>query len=263
MKRTSRGFTLIELLVAVSLAAVLVTVLAILFARTTSTVMAGEARMAVAEDGRHALDQVAIDLDGAIPSSAGSQRFIVVDGPGSAVPGPDVSEAQDALALVTSTTVPDGAGGRVTTMALVELYLQPESDTELSIAGANPNAIRSGRPMKALHRRVWRIAKDTGLAAVKAPIPMNTAVATAAGLQLVSDDVLHQYVMSMNLEIFEGGKWLEVHDKGSILLKAMPIGDVSGDPGMPRKLRVSMRVIEGSGESCERLFQREMWIPAE
>lgn len=259
MKKSSRGFTLVELLVAIALAAMLILVMSVLFARTTSTVIAAEARMAVAEDGRHALDQVAIDLDGAFPAEGGFQRFLVVDGPGSAVPGPDVTEAQDALAVVTSATVADGAGGRTTIMALVELYLSPESDFEMS----NTKAIRSGHPLKALHRRIWRIGKSSSLSAVKGPIPMDTAAATAAGLVLVSDEVLHQFVMSLNLEIFEKGNWYEIHDKASTVLAAMPIGDVVGDPAMPRKLRVTMRVIEGAVESCERLLQREILIPAQ
>ncbi|MEK7467394.1 MAG: prepilin-type N-terminal cleavage/methylation domain-containing protein [Planctomycetota bacterium] len=262
MKSNRRGFTLIELLVSVALASLLVTVLAVLFFRTTSTVVAGEARMAVSEDGRHALDQVASDLENMHPSTSAAQRFHASDGPGDATL-PDGSEAKDALAMVTSTMVPDGAGGRVLATVLSEYFLAAETDPELSIAGGTANAIRSGRPLKALKRRTWRITKDAALGVVKGALPLNLSAATAAGLELIEENTLHQFVMSMNVELFENPAWRELHATGSALIAALPIGDVAGEPVLPRKVRISLRVIEGSGENCERLFQRECWVPAE
>jgi prepilin-type N-terminal cleavage/methylation domain-containing protein len=262
MTRNRHGFTLIELLVSVALAAILVGVLATLFFRTTSTVVAGEARMAVSEDGRHAMDQVAIDIENMQPSKNGGQRFHATDGPGDATL-PDGSQANDALAMVTSATVPDGAGGRVLATVLVEYFLAPETDPELSIAGGTSTAIRSGRALKAMKRRVWRVTKDSALDTVKGALPLNLATATSAGLALIEEGTLHQYVMSMNIELFENPGWRELHAGGSALISALPIGDVAGEPSLPRKIRVSLRVIEGSGENCERLFQRECWVPAE
>lgn len=262
MKRNLRAFTLMELLVAVALAALLVSVLAVLFFRTTSTVIAGEARMAVAEDGRHALDQVAIDLENMGGTAGLAQRFHATDGAGAAAL-PDGDEAHDAIAFVTSTTIPDGAGSRITTSMLVEYFLAAESDPELSMAGGATNAIRSGRTLKALKRRVWRVTTAAALGAVKGSLPLVVASATAAGLQLVEENTLHQYVMSMNVELFENPAWRELHAAGSALVAALPIGDVTTDPVLPRKVRVTLRVIEGSGENCERLFQRECWVPAE
>lgn len=262
MKRNRSAFTLVELLVAVALAVLLVSVMAVLFFRTTSTVMAGEARIVVSQDGRNALDRLALDLENCIPTSTQSQRFHATDGPGDAEL-PDGSEARDALAMVSLTTVPDGAGGRTTTQAVVEYFLADEADAELAIAGGVTSGVRSGRPLKALRRRVWRTGSASSLGAVKGALPMNAGAATSAGLVLVDESVLHQFVMSMNVEVFEAGKWRELHDTGSATIAALPIGDGAGDPGMPRKVRLTLRVVEGAGENCERLFQRECWIPAE
>jgi len=262
MKLHRRGFTLIELLVSVALSILLVSVLAVLFFRTTSTVVAGEARMAVSEDGRHAVDQVAIDLENMRPSSGGGQRFHATDGPGDAAL-PDGSQAMDAMAMVTSAMVPDGAGGRTLSTVLVEYFLAPETDPELSVAGGATNAIRSGRPLRAMKRRLWKVPTDSMLAIVKGTLPLSVSAATLAGLCLIEESTLHQFVMSMNFELFENPDWRELHAAGSALTSALPIGDVAGDPVLPRKVRLSLRVIEGSGENCERLFQRECWIPAE
>lgn len=262
MTRNRRAFTLMELLVAVALAALLVSVLAVLFFRTTSTVVAGEARMTVTEDGRHAVDQIALDLENMGGTAGLAQRFHATDGPGAAAL-PDGAEAHDAIAFVTSTPVPDGSGGRVTASMLVEYFLAPETDPELSVVGGVANGVRSGRVLQALKRRVWRVKTAAGLGAVKGSLPLSVAAATAAGLELVEESTLHQYVMSMNVELFENPAWRELHAAGSPLLAALPIGDVVTDPALPRKVRLSLRVIEGAGENCERLFQRECWVPAE
>ena len=42
----------------------------------------------------------------------------------------------------------------------------------------------------------------------------------------------------------------------------MPLGDAVGvEPVTPRKMRISLRVIEGAGERQERLIEREVWVP--
>lgn len=265
--RARGGFTLIELLVSVALSVLMITVMVGLFFRSTDTVMAGEARMAVAANARIALDAIAQDLGNANPTEPGRQRLMMTDGFDTAGADRDIAGAHDSLAFMTSATAPV-SGTRSLKTVLVEYFLAPEPDSEIGTAGSEANAVRSGREMRVLKRRLWDVTKDSAwtlLAGLKDGVPLDVAAATGAGMVLLEEGDLCHYVLSMNLEVFANDVYWQLHDGGANPWPAavLPVGDSPSDPGLPRKFRVTLRVIEGAAERTERCHQREIWLPVE
>ncbi|MBI2919966.1 MAG: type II secretion system protein [Planctomycetes bacterium] len=265
--RARGGFTLIELLVSVALAVLLITVMVGLFFRSTDTVLAGEARMAVAANARVALDAVSQDLDNGAPTEPGRQRFMLTDGFDTLGPDRDISGAHDSLAFMTTATAPAG-GTRSLKTVLVEYFLAPEPDPEIGAAGTEANGVRSGRELRVLKRRLWDVTKDSAwslLAGLADGAPLDVAAATGAGMVLLEEGDLCHYVLSMNIEVFANETYWQIHDGGANPYAAavLPVGDSPSDPGLPRKIRLTLRVIEGAAERTERCHQREIWLPVE
>jgi type II secretory pathway pseudopilin PulG len=264
-RRAGDGFALMELLVAVALSVMLMTVLAVVFVRSADTVLAGEARIDVAQNARFALDHIANDLMNARGAATAGGRWTVTDGKDSAGPDRDIAGAHDSLTFMTTAVVPAG-GERSIATVLVEYFLADGPDHDLGAAGPSAAGARSGRTLRTLNRRLWRIDKDSALAllgGLKDGRPLDIAAATAAGLTLLEEAGLSHFVLSMNIEVFVNGEFLQVHDSANGLAGSLPLGDTAGDPGIPRKLRVTLRVVEGASEWMERCHQREVWIPGE
>lgn len=267
MKRRDSGFTLIELLVACGLSVMLVTVVCVLFFRSTDVVLTAEARIAVTANARAAMDLIESDLKNAWPTAAGEQRFHALDAGDSAGSDHDVRGAKDYISFVTSAAVPVTGGQRMTKRVFVEWYLADESDFEPGAAGPLTASVRSGRPMRAWMRRTWDAKDSKALGVLLAGLssgPVSPGAAAAAGLTLIEEAPVCHFVASMNLEFCGSDAYHQVHEAGTNPwpATAMPIGDLSGE-GMPRRVRVTLRLIEGSAERVERVMQREIWMPVE
>jgi len=264
--RPNAAFTLIELLTAVALSVLLVTSLTVLFFRSTEIITIGEARMSVYENGRSSLDIIAADFANAIPSASGQQHSNFVDGGDSTGTDRDFRGAHDALGLLTVASGPVSGERRVGTY-FVEYALAPEPDQELG-GGPTSVSVRSGREMRVLLRRLWLVKSSTAWAALAGAAggkPLDIAAATSAGFTLIEESPLCHYVTSMNVEVFADGVYYQLHDGGANPYPAsmMPLGDDPSDPGMPRKIRVTLRVLDGAAERAERCLMREIWIPLE
>jgi prepilin-type N-terminal cleavage/methylation domain-containing protein len=78
--RHRAGFTLIELLVAIALGVMLMTIVAITFARVSEIFNLATARIEAVQNGRVALDMIEADLRGAVMDPAGNSFMGAVDG---------------------------------------------------------------------------------------------------------------------------------------------------------------------------------------
>jgi type II secretory pathway pseudopilin PulG len=267
MNRRENGFTLIELLVACGLCIMLVTVVCVVFFRSTDVVLNSQARIAIVSNARAAMDLLEADLKNAWPTAPGDQRFHALDAGESMGADHDVRGAKDYLGFVTSATVSTPGGQRVTKRVFVEWYLLDEPDFELGAGNPTSASVRSSRTMRAWTRRTWTVSDSKALGAYLAGMPAGPvppSAAAGAGLTEMEEAPLCHYVASANVELCGRDGYYEVHAFGANPwpASAMPIGDVAGE-GLPRRIRVTLRLIEGAAERAERVMQREFWLPVE
>ena len=204
------------------------------------------------------------------------------------------------MTVATVPPTPGGLTREVRTV-YVEYFLAPDEDAETSANGTGSTiALRSSRQIFVLKRRVWAVIGNTGLVklttqlkgAVSVPlfgtaypivppyVPQVAGFGSAPDLVLLEEGDLCHWVVSFNVEVYwddtptdpsQPGRWDELSAPApNPYLKAiMPVGDVVPpqpvgvvvDPTIPRKFRLTMRVIEGAAERQERIFQREVWAP--
>lgn len=291
--RRDSGFTLMELLVAVGLMVMLMTAIVLIFFRSADVMKIGDARIQIYENARAAIDVVASDVQNALPVDGGQQRLWMENFArpvvGTVPVGNDVDGALDYIGLVTVTTAPTTGptASRELRTVYVEYFLMNDEDAETSFAGAGyMEAQRSNRRIYVLKRRLWTVGTATSLVQlvtqqlagvpIFSPMPSPTILSVGAGLPpnlvLLEEGDLCHWVVGFNIEVYYDdtpadpngpGKWVELSASGHPYTKTiMPVGDnVGTDPVFPRKLRITMRIIEGAGERQERMFQREIWAP--
>jgi prepilin-type N-terminal cleavage/methylation domain-containing protein len=300
MKRNS-GFTLMELLVAVGLMVILMTAIVLIFHRSTDVMKIQGARIDIYENARAAIDTCCNDIQNAIPASGGQQRMWVENfNRPVALPVPvgnNVDGAADYVGVVTVTTCPAGSGATATRelkTVYAEYFLTNDDDAETSLTGKGyTKAQRSQRRIFVLKRRLWalptlittlQIQQISSIPILSAPLTSPTGPLTVtsnltppgpspATMTLVEDADLCHWIVSFNVEVYHydatkppsptNPKYYELSESGNPYVKAvMPLGDLPGsEPVVPRKMRISLRVIEGAAERQERLIQREVWVP--
>ncbi len=289
-RRIVSGFTLIELLVATSLMVILITAIAIIFHHTTDIVKVSEARISVFSNARAALDWIQKDLAGCLPVGGGQQSFGLAQnfipgngGPGGTTNGETMvtgsggttcSGATDAM-LFNATTMVDGSVQAVRILYCLDRDFDWSTQTG-GTAGLS-YSVKTERPVYSLMRYVYNLTQTvTG----STPPPFTPPVSPAT---LPQRGALCEYVLSFNIEVYSrsgsfaapGGagtaRYWQLNEGGhpftgssSISNAPYLIGDTAGpQPGecLPRALRVTMRVCDGSAERTERLVSRVVWIP--
>jgi hypothetical protein len=116
-------------------------------------------------------------------------------------------------------------------------------------------------------RRTWDSKDTAALATLLSGLtlgPIPPGAATGAGLTLIEESPVCHFVASINLELCSTSGYFEVHAAGSNPWPkaAMPLGNAPGET-MPRRVRVTLRLLEGAAERTERVMQREIWLPVE
>ncbi|NUN47333.1 MAG: type II secretion system protein [Candidatus Brocadiae bacterium] len=293
MRRTSSGFTLMELLVAVGLMVILMTAVVLIFYRSTDVMKINTARITIYENARQAVDTLAGDLQNSVPFDGGQQRMWFqnfVRPAGTAPVGDNVDGARDYVGMVTVATAP-ALGTRELRTVYSEYYLRNDDDAETNFTGAGyTSAQRSQRQIFVLVRRMWAIPASVGgsdplktaqMAGVPLSVPSYAATTappvlappfTFMSMPLIEEGDLCHWVMSFNIEACYDASptdptnpatYMELDGAGNPYLSSvMPLGDaLATDPRIPRKFRITIRVIEGAGERQERTFQREVWCP--
>lgn len=292
--RRNAGFTLMELLVAVGLMVILMTAIVMIFYRSTDVMKINDARIQIYENARSSVDLLANDIQNALPVDGGQQRLWMENftrpavGP---VPvGDNMDGALDYIGMVTVATAPAGSGvtSRELRTVYVEYFMMNDDDSETSFTGAGYNQTqRSQRNIYVLKRRLWTISTAAALTKLTtqqkssiplftpmpSPAPLGPGSGSAPDFLLIEEGDLCHWVLSFNIEAYWDdtpvdpngpGKYSEL-DEGSPMpfqKSIMPVGDtIPGDPGFPRKFRITLRVSEGAGERQERIFQREVWAP--
>ncbi|MCC6741043.1 MAG: type II secretion system protein [Planctomycetia bacterium] len=212
--------------------------------------------------------------------------------------GDNMDGAADYIGLVTVTTCPAGSGVSATRelkTVYAEYFLTNDDDAETSFSGrGNTTGQRSQRRIFVLKRRLWslptlittlQIQQISAIPILTTPLSnmatgplVTTNTLTPPGpspatMTLIEDADLCHWVVSFNLEVYHynaaaapgpsNPKYYELNEAGSpYTVAVMPLGDLPGsEPVVPRKIRLSLRVIEGAGERQERLIQREVWVP--
>lgn len=290
-----------ELLVAVGLMVILMTAIVLIFHRSTDVMKIQGARIDIYENARAAQDIFCNDMQNAIPSSGGQQRMWIANyaRPASApVPiGNNTDGAADYVGVVTVTTCPAGSGATATRelkTVYAEYFLTNDDDAETSFTGKGyTKAQRSQRRIFVLKRRLWalptlittlQIQQISAIPILSTPLTSPTGPLTVtnnmtppgpspATMTLIEDADLCHWIVSFNIECYHyiaasapgplNPKYYELNESGNPYVAAvMPLGDLPGsEPVIPRKLRMSLRVIEGAAERQERLLQREVWLP--
>jgi len=195
------------------------------------------------------------------------------------------------------TTCPTGSGATATRelkTVYVEYFLTNDDDAETSFTGKGyTRAQRSQRRIFVLKRRVWALPTlitslqiqqnsavpifSTPLSSPSGPLTVTSNMVppgpSPATMVLIEDADLCHWIVSFNVEVYNynaaaapgptNPKYYELNEAGNPYVKAvMPLGDLPGmEPVIPRKMRISLRVIEGAAERQERLMQREVWVP--
>src|SRR5262245_27560843 len=111
--RKNRGFTLIEILISIALMVILMSALTYIFMQTTETVAGSQARTAVYDNAKYAMDSLEAGLLGCLSFDKGYQRFIMENGkteapgelPKYGVSQNHVPNAADRLTFRTTTAV--------------------------------------------------------------------------------------------------------------------------------------------------------------
>lgn len=215
-----------------------------------------------------------------------------------ALAGSDMDGAADYIGMVTVTTCPTGSGATATRelkTVYAEYFLTNDDDAETSFTGRG--STRSGRSQRrifVLKRRLWalptlittlQIQQISAIPILTTPLS-NAATGplvttnnltppgpSPATMTLIEDADLCHWIVSFNLEVYHynaaaalgptNPKFYELTEAGSPYTPAvMPLGDLPGsEPVLPRKIRITLRVIEGAAERQERMMQREVWVP--
>lgn len=295
MKKNA-GFTLMELLVAVGLMVILMTAIVLIFHRSTDVMKIQDARINIYENARAALDTIANDMQNSIPAVSGGVQRMYIDNYNRPIAAPapagsNMDGACDYVGMVTVTTCAAGSGASATRelkTVYVEYFLTNDDDAETSFSGKGyKKGQRSQRNIFVLKRRIWQlpplittlqILQISGVP-INAPMPSPLSVTSTlvpgvyGGMTLLEEADLCHWIVSFNIEVYQynaaaapgptNPKFFELDEPGNPYVKAvMPLGKAVGsEPVVPRKLRFSMRVIEGAAERQERLLQREVWMP--
>ncbi|MCE9584299.1 MAG: type II secretion system GspH family protein, partial [Planctomycetes bacterium] len=286
MKKNS-GFTLIELLVAVGLMVILMTAIVLIFYRATDVMKINDARINIYENARSAMDILENDIKNSVPVVGGQQRMYIADYnrpvAGIVPAGTNADGAADYIGLVTVTTTPAGAGATATRelkTVYVEYFLTTDDDAETSFTGKGyTTSQRSARKIFVLKRRIWALPtlittlqtqQTVGVPifnAMPGPLVVTSSLLppgpSPATMTLIEDGDLCHWIVSFNIECLNynpaaapgptNPKYYELTESGNVYVKGvMPLGDAVGvEPVTPRKMRISLRVIDGAGERQE------------
>jgi hypothetical protein len=271
---------------------VIVTAIAIIFHHTTDIVKVSEARISVFGNARAALDWLQKDLAGCLPVGGGQQSFGLAQNfvPGNggpagttngetmvastADPPTTCSGATDAV-LFNATTMVDGSVQAV--RILYCLNRDFDWNTQTGGTAGRTSGMKTARPIYSLMRYVYLLTQSiTG----STPPPFIPPTSPATLPQM---GALCEYVLSFNIEVYSrsgsfaapGGantaRYWQLNQSGhpfmasaSISNPPYLIGDtISPQVGecLPRALRVTLRVCDGSAELTERVVSRVVWIP--
>lgn len=290
MIRNTRGFTLIELLVAVGLMIILIASVAMIFVSATDVFKISESRISIYGNARAALEFLARDLAGSLPSENGQQRFFLHDSSSEA--GDNGTNGQNIPANGQGAT--DGMLFRATTSVdnsirgvYVAYFLEEDDDPDVRMRAAR--TVNTNRKLYALVKRL----RDFN----------GNPVLDSSGTQ-ISDIPLCHFVVSFNIEMYAGtgpadNGFYQI-DRGSTIpsspallysdvesvreidslsnnLQGDPYAASDGwgvwplgngvpvppnvEPPLPAALRITMRVVDGARENQERVVSRVIWIP--
>lgn len=167
------AFTLIELLVAIGLMIILMGAVALIFFQSTDLFKTSEARMQIANNARTALDMLARDLAGSLPTDSKAQCFTMWNTPGSnggvptgngqVISGANSFGAADALQFWATTSFRGTVSG-----VHITYYVDSSSDPEIMNNQGTATGVRTGRRLMVLRRiarrrngNVWNTPNET------------------------------------------------------------------------------------------------------
>ncbi len=152
------AFTLIELLVAIGLMIILMGAVALIFFQSTDLFKTSEARMQIANNARTALDMLARDLAGSLPTDSNAQCFTMWNQPGApgggwqSTNGQDIQGAgsfgaRDALQFWATTSFRGTVSG-----VHITYYAKESTDPEIMNQAGTAAGVRTGRNLMVLRR---------------------------------------------------------------------------------------------------------------
>jgi prepilin-type N-terminal cleavage/methylation domain-containing protein len=255
-----RGFSLVELLIAMILTVILLSTVALIFFHSTETVTTSEARIHVYEQARLALDVLERDLQSCFPFTGG-QRFVLENGFNT---GPNTiqyastgladthyGKAADRLILRATAVTGD-------TIQPVEVTyeLKPYNDP------TRTKGARTGRPM-------FVLVRSSRCNTIQNPEVYDVIPKDSTGAE-VNDQELCHFVLSFNIEYYASNSKFSQLDP-SPCPPSDPLGDMDlGGQGKKndtaeairmRFIRVTMSIVDDTGERQERMVTRVIWIP--
>lgn len=270
--RTPAGFTLIEILVAIVLMVILLSAITTIFMRTTETVAGAEARTAVYDNAKYALDVMESDLLGCLSFTRGQQRFIMENGksagagemPTFGSAGNHVGNACDRLIFRTTTAV-----GNMMQTAEVTYELIPGNKAiakdGFSLKDGDPEARETRRNLPP--RPLYTLVRRTRVPNKERSDVYDTLPSDAAG-NVVPDAELCRFITSLNLEYLASTMSFSQLEP-SPFPPTDPLGDGRGpndgeNQGTPFRvpqIRVTLTICDDVGERSERTIPKAIWIP--
>ncbi|MCE9583132.1 MAG: hypothetical protein K8T20_11630 [Planctomycetes bacterium] len=231
---------------------------------------------AAVDDGQARFAQ---DWQEAVVTEGGGQRLWLRNAVRPDVSGKPVGPDDGALDVAGWIAFRAPEAGARPEREFVEWFTVRDEAAEKSVDAAPALAAkRDGRPLFALHRRVWRLGDvDAGMkvldARLKSGVPIVVEPADSTPLEsgkprpalfLLSDKVMATGLVSWNIEVYDPdqkdpylGFYFELDLSKAYPQASMPIGAAAPSPVLPRKLRVTGRVPDPDAKGCGRVVQRE------
>ena len=198
-----------------------------------------------------ALDQFAKDWKDAVAPETGGQRLWLKN-------GAQAGGATDTALWVALMAPESGARPE---REVVEWYVARDEATEKAV-DSDParKALRKGRPLYALRRRIWRLGDDERAThalekRVAGGLPISIQpgddAKTEAGVDrpamvLLGDKVVATALLSWNIEVYDPdpkdpyiGRYFELEDSKIFPESSMPVGNGASPRALPRKLRAT------------------------
>lgn len=210
-----------------------------------------------------ALDRFVLDWQEATDSAGGGQRLVLQN-----------SASADASAWMAFRAPEKGAKPE---QQLIEWYLERDEAAE-RLVDQTPalKAHRAGKPLLAVHRRVWRLGEG-GFAMLEGRLKDGLPIATKPGdeakvepgkprppVSLATDEVVATALSAWNLEVYDPdrddkfvGLFVQLESSKAFPPSAMPLGAGAKPADLPRKLRVTVVVPDADAASSERVMRRE------
>lgn len=287
MRRSQAGFTLVELLVAIGLMMILISSMVLIFVSTTTTVEINRSRIQIHNAARAALEQFARDLSSMLPMSGGSQRFWMRDGGELPIASADRHHigAWDTIGFTAVTSV---KGVPTTAQVVYRLIKDPRGKT---VEKLKDGILLAGRQLYILRKELRNV--DGGAL-------LDPTKTGGVALDQPTAELCH-YVVSFNLEYMSAsGQYSQIEpgptspsmpqgpfpgptaiDPGNVAqLTATPVDPMGQSTGgadlndevlpsgrqSPKyivpAIRATLRIVEDIEARQERVFTREIWLPA-